>query len=43
MAVWALSRLLDETSLASLKDARHSKEADDGVRAEWDAISRPSG
>ncbi len=43
MAVWALSRLLDETSLASLKEARGPKECDEGVRAEWDAISRPSG
>jgi epoxyqueuosine reductase len=43
MAVWALSRLLDETSLASLKDAQAPKESDEGVRAEWDAISRPSG
>jgi epoxyqueuosine reductase len=43
MAVWALSRLLDEASLASLRNAHAGTEKDEGVRAEWDAISGLSG
>jgi epoxyqueuosine reductase len=43
MAVWALSRLIDGASVASLKEARAGNENDDGVRAEWSAISRSSG
>jgi epoxyqueuosine reductase len=34
-AVWALSRLLDETSLSVLADKYEPNERDDAVRTEW--------
>ncbi len=37
MAVWALSRLLDETAFARLKSARLPREQDASVREEWGA------
>jgi hypothetical protein len=38
MAVWALSRLIDDKRLRALAQPRATSEQDEGVRAEWSLV-----